>query len=354
MPIDTGYLKSIAEDIIRITSAGLLVLVDMHQDIYAQAYGGDGFPTWTMKTDGGSFSPQKNWAANLLQPAVRNCYKNFWADSEMQDRYIKALALFVRTLQDIPGVLGFDIMNEPYPHDLWKFSKFEQGILTEFYKKAQGIGANRLFFEPWMSTSSGIPSDLAFRPTRAAAYAPHYYDVFLDAGGPYRGFNKALLEKAVAIKVQEANNLGAPLVYGEFGLDPAVPGALQFLQDFNNELGRYGVGWFYWSYDKACHSGFGLLENDGKPRENMRALGTVCPTYIAGERPSFSTKGNVFRMTYEAKVTQNFPTVTLIPEHFSDILIKVNGQEFKRMDRGDTWEYSGTGPTTVEIIYKKE
>lgn len=350
---DTEYLRKVAEDITRITSAGLLVMVDMHQDIYTQAYGGDGFPIWTMKPEGGAFVAQKYWAANLLQPAVKNCYKNFWADSDMQDRYIFALDMLVRTLQVIPGVIGFDIMNEPYPHDLWKFSKFEQTILTKFYGKVQRIGANRLFFEPWMSTSSGIPSDLAFKPTRKAACAPHYYDIFLDAGKPYKWFNKALLEKAVAIKVQEANQLGAPLVYGEFGLDPSVPRAMEFLQDFNNELGKYGVGWFYWSYDKACHSGFGLLDNAGKPRENMKILGTICPTYIAGEKPSFFTKGGVFRMTYEAKVIENYPTITLIPEHFSGIIIKVNGLEVKRMDRGGTWEYSGTGPTTIEISYTR-
>jgi endoglycosylceramidase len=95
------------------------VLLDLHQDVYAKRYCCDGAPDWAIIDDGQPFQLQNLWSANYLQPAPTRAFDHFWdadgATPELQQHYAAALTALVRRFAGNPDVLGYDLMNEPFP-----------------------------------------------------------------------------------------------------------------------------------------------------------------------------------------------------------------------------------------------
>src|SRR5688572_2330687 len=44
---DEAYLDALAERVVWAGQAGLYVIIDLHQDVFGEGFGGDGFPRWT-------------------------------------------------------------------------------------------------------------------------------------------------------------------------------------------------------------------------------------------------------------------------------------------------------------------
>ena len=75
---DTAYFARIKERLDWCQELGLHVVLDMHQDLYAIGYGGDGAPDWAIIDDGEAFELQVPWELNYRQPAVIASINNFW------------------------------------------------------------------------------------------------------------------------------------------------------------------------------------------------------------------------------------------------------------------------------------
>jgi endoglycosylceramidase len=289
------------------------VIVDIHQDLYAQKFCGNGFPEWTIRDEGQVFEGCKEpWNLAYLDPAVIASYDNFWNNDTLQDKYVAMIDSVFRWVDTISNVIGVDVMNEPIP-DL--SGKFERVKLTRLYTRIQDLvkakGYRKLIvYEPWMSTSTGIPSCLKFEASAGTVYSPHYYDMFVDAQKPYGSANYEVMKKAIAVKVREAQEFKSPILYGEFG---ATPNYLDYLKDLLNEFDRYSVGWTYYSYDLPQHSAFAFIDENKNPRQTLSVLVRVYPMKIAGNKPVYNTSSNQFLLSYE-KIETNQPTVIFIPE----------------------------------------
>jgi endoglycosylceramidase len=309
---DTAYMRMTIDNVKLRGKHGIDVVVDIHQDLFSAKFSGDGFPEWMIRDNGIAFSgPTKPWNLAYLDRAVVTTFDNFWNNDTLIDAYIEMLEYVFQTLDTIPNVVGIDVFNEPFP-DL--SCKFEKKKLTNFYQRIYQMKRDRcftkqMFFEPWMSTSSGIASNLRFVPAfGGTVYTPHYYDMFIDAQKPYGPLNHELMKKAIAIKVLEANDYNSPLVFGEFG---AVNGYTDYISDFVTELDRYCAGWIYWSYDPNKYNDYGIINDDGTEKDVMKALVRIYPQKIAGSKPVFEFKNKVFTLTYDATVSAL--TVIFIP-----------------------------------------
>jgi len=328
---------------------GIQAIVDIHQDLYTQRFCGNGFPDWTVRADGKVFEGCKEpWNLAYLDPAVITAFNNFWNNDTLQDLYVAMIDSVFRWVDKIPNVLGVDVMNEPIP-DL--SGKFERVKLTRLYTRIQNMvkakGYKKLvIYEPWMSTSTGIPSCLKFAAGPGTVYSPHYYDMFVDAGKPYGPINHEIMKKAIAIKVREAQEFGSPIIYGEFGV---IPKYLDFLGDLLDEFDRYGAGWMYYSYDYPQHCAFAFIDENKNPGPTLSALVRVYPMKIAGNNPEYGINGKTFTLKYD-KIDSSQPTVIFVPETW-EITVETAGQ-YERS--GAYLLYTNTGglKQTVKITWK--
>lgn len=116
---DADYLGWVAEQVDACHRAGLHVILDAHQDLYAQAHS-DGAPAWATLTDHG-FDPTDLWSdAYLVSPAVHEALDAFWANREvagrgLQDHFAEFWLAVLDEVGGHPAVVGLDLFNEPVP-----------------------------------------------------------------------------------------------------------------------------------------------------------------------------------------------------------------------------------------------
>ena len=119
---DDAYIERLAERVRWCRELGLHVILDMHQDLYSEKYGGDGAPAWACLDDGLAMGPRNpTWFLNALQPPVIRAFDRFWQNAPgpggvgLQDRFAAAWQHLARRFRDEPAVVGYDLLNEPYP-----------------------------------------------------------------------------------------------------------------------------------------------------------------------------------------------------------------------------------------------
>ena len=355
--IDTSYLRASIAKVKQIESCSLDVIIDMHQDLFAQRFSGDGFPDWMVKTDGKSFKLNNDsWSLNYLQPAVLATFDNFWNNKSEQDKYANALRIFVNTFDTLPGVIGYDIMNEPFPGACLP-NVFEAGKLSTFYqnmlKIVRPISNKLFFFEPWMSTSAGIPTFLTFKPDGLCVYEPHYYNLICESYKAYNILHKNSMQCALKTKADEARSFKVPMLLGEFGISSRSNRFNNYLIDIANVSDQYGFSWTYWAYDKQKDSGFGLLNDDSTASIQSIALQRIYPQKIAGDNPVWFYGNKRFVMEYDSKgITA--PTVIYIPSVDTSVVIVIDGKLLLVQQTGSTFVYSDTVKShrKIEITYK--
>jgi endoglycosylceramidase len=279
------YVAGTVERIKWLKELGIDVIIDFHQDLYCIKYSGHGFPEWAANDGGIPFTKQQPWNMNYFEPAVVEAFNNFWKDDNLRAAYIDMMSYFLSMIK-LDNVIGFDVMNEPF---LGTVPKFEEKMLTDFYKKVQAMNASNfkmtMFFEPEIYTSGGIPSNLKFQPDRNCVFYPHYYDPLCHENKPYTKLSKWLLKRALSIKEREAQVFGTPLMVGEFGISPKVKRYIDYLNDFVSITNKGMIGWTYYTYDRTDWSGFGILNPDGSETETLKSLISLYPQKIAGSNP---------------------------------------------------------------------
>ena len=150
------YLVLIKEIIDSLYSRGIYVILDFHQDIAHEIYGGDGFPDWALAVDGKNKLPKpsnlrdKKWQmAYMINKSVRHTLKSFWQNDLTNDvagiknfpvrthleKTIGQTVKFFKTINNNeghPAILGIEPFNEPHPVGIDP-EKFEQEFLYKYY-----------------------------------------------------------------------------------------------------------------------------------------------------------------------------------------------------------------------------
>ena len=118
---DKKYLDFMEQQLDLAAQAGIAVILDMHQDLYAQRYA-DGAPDWAVLTDI-PFTPTALWSdAYLTSQAVQQCWDAFWSDQPapqtgigLQQHFAATWRMLAQRFGGHPALLGYDILNEPAP-----------------------------------------------------------------------------------------------------------------------------------------------------------------------------------------------------------------------------------------------
>lgn len=286
---DEDYFAGLDEIITRASRQGIAVFLDMHQDLYAEQFE-DGAPDWATVTNGAEHVRTELWSESyLLSDAVQTAFDSFWDNAPaadgvgIMDHYIALWRHIAERYADHPYVVGYDIMNEPFPGSRAKeimgallgtiaelkpeigdpmealcdeqkkyelFSSlddvsmleqilsavepvtadYEEHTLNPFYDRvARAIREvdrkSFIMLESNYFANAGIPSHL--RPAvdergeviPHQVYAPHGYDIFVDTD-MYSGDDTTRIDLIFASLGATAEQLGLPVLVGEWGCFP--------------------------------------------------------------------------------------------------------------------------------------
>ena len=79
---DRAYVQRVAADPAELAKRGIFTMVDFHQDLYNERFGGEGWPDWATLDDGVPAEPLAGFPALLLhQPRANRAFDNFWANA---------------------------------------------------------------------------------------------------------------------------------------------------------------------------------------------------------------------------------------------------------------------------------
>lgn len=312
---DEEYLKGLDERIKWAKENNIYVILDMHQDLYGEGIpGGDGAPKWATLDEGKRHASLGFvWSdAYLVSPKIHAAFDNFWNNSPgpdgvgIQDRFALAWQHLARRYADEPAVIGFDLLNEPFPgsdvldaviatfpvlrqvltpdslsgksimeklSDMSTYKAildaaggvcqtFEREKLTPMFQRV-GEAIRKvdrrhiLFIAPCVFTNPGIPS--ALEPVLGEdgqvdphqAFAPHAYDITVDSPNP-EDANSSRLSLIFERHAETARRLGMPFVVGEWGAFYGSPNVIPVARAYAHEFEKYLAGDTYWDF----HEGF--------------------------------------------------------------------------------------------------
>ena len=120
---DGDYIDAIRSTERMLASHGIFSLLDFHQDLYNEKFGGEGFPDWAVLDDGLPAEPLTGFPTTYLtSPGLNRAFDNLWANADgpggvpIQARYAAAWARVADGVQATTRESsGYDLMNEPWP-----------------------------------------------------------------------------------------------------------------------------------------------------------------------------------------------------------------------------------------------
>jgi endoglycosylceramidase len=251
--IDWGYVNSIGQVVRDLTREHVYVLLDFHQDGYGPGLGDNGFPAWMQITDG---LPNPNVgfpAYYVANPALQRAFENFYANRPgpggigLQDYFVQGLRAIVGRFAYDPRVLGYELLNEPWPGADWAgcfaatgCPAIEQARLRPFYAKATEAvrritRRQQVFVEPFSTFNfGGGPTTLPGVGSNDGL-ATHSY----AGNGPGEASVRDL-------SIAAAERDDSALLVTEFGATGDPLPIRRLLDGFDAR----GVSWAFWAYNE--------------------------------------------------------------------------------------------------------
>jgi hypothetical protein len=312
---ERGYLDRIAAVVDVCARRGILVLIDFHQDAFSKEIGQDGAPRWVLDLllGPGNYpylgGPLDDLAARRFAPATLAAFREFFADRDgIQDRFAAAAAVVARGFRRARGVVGYEIMNEPFA----LVAGGTQVQLDAFHLRVataiRGVDRRHLVvFEPdtIRNVTNRAPVPDAPFPVPGAMYAPHIYTGVFD-GLDFSSGDPALLAPSMERAATEAAAWGAPLLVGEYGIDPGSPVANRWITaqlDLQDRLRAHST---FWLWEEISSGRWGLYDGEsaqgGERVERTRALSRVYARAVPGTvlEHTFDDAANTLRLRYRA------------------------------------------------------
>ena len=337
---DEAYLTRVDAAVQCAADAGMLVLIDLHQDGYSKEIGEDGAPLWAIKPPptmllGG---PLTDLGDRRLSAQVQAAFRTFFElgdPSGLQARFNAMLAHVAARYADHPAVIGFEIFNEPLATDP-ELNAFH----IEAARASRAAAPDKLvFFEP---TSVRNLTDFAARspsafPIAGAVYAPHIYTfVFQSNQTAFQNATPAQLEASVLGTREEATAWKTPLFIGEFGCgpNPNDPAADRWMQTQGQLHDRYFASNAFWVWKENSQASWGVYQHDEASdtwTERPQVVGWISRVHaarIAGTPTLVESSAAGDSIHVELSAPTSAPHLIYVPERFvSTTKVRCDGSE---------------------------
>jgi endoglycosylceramidase len=242
-----GYVASIKHTVATLARAGVYSLLDFHQDQLNAEFGGEGFPAWSLETDGLPIAAFPFPSGYTSSPALAAAFDNLWTDQPgpggvgLQQRYAAAWRYVAARFADDPSVLGYDLFNEPWPAD---GTDTELGALySKVIAAIRSVDRRHLiFYEPFALFNFGLQTTLPHFPDPRLGLSFHDYCLADPATDPTECASDE--EQPVVNALARSSATGDAVVETEFG-------ATDDLSDLARVEGiadAHGISWIEWSY----------------------------------------------------------------------------------------------------------
>ncbi len=269
---------------------GMRTIVDLHQDVYAENFCGDGFPDWTIPDP--KPAPHHDcptWFNGYATPDVIGAFDRFWASgSTVRVQFDAMWDRLVARHRDRPGVIGFEILNEP-SNGSADSATFEATTLTTFFtEEAARVRAaapqSLVLFEPINVASGSVTSALERPAGDGLVFAPHYYQATTLA--PHGDGNPDSVRAALDTWQSYGTRWSVPVILGEFGSSHLSDSAADYLSAHFDALDALGMSGTEWEYSTAAEAWnaevFGVADADGSEFPVVSAIIRPHARAIAG------------------------------------------------------------------------
>ena len=333
---DDAYLASIQQTVNILAAHGIRSILDFHQDLYNETFQGEGAPAWAV-LDGGLPNPALgfpfNYFANLAEDKA---WDNFYANAKasdgvgLEDHFAATWAHVAATFAGNDAVLGYELLNEPWPGTAWEACAvpvagcpaFDKKLTALYQKVTDAIRTQDahhiVWIEPNVLFSYFDANHLGKVNDPEVGFAFHDYCA-TESELKTNTLCSTLdtVSFAFALAYPKANKV--PALLTEFGAtdDTANLAEVAALAD------KQMIGWTEWAYtgnDITSSSS----DRPGARRSNpellptgsnvntakLKTLAEVFPQAIAGTPKAYSFSKGVFTLSYTtAKVGGGlFPT----------------------------------------------
>src|SRR3954471_18252295 len=263
---DDAYLAKIAQTAALLEKHGIAPLLDFHQDMYNERFQGEGWPDWAVLDDGLPAEPQAGFPGNyLVQPGLNRAFDNFYANAAgpggvgIGDRYASAWGHVASRFAGDDGILGYDLVNEPWPGNGWQqcanpagCPAFDQGAFAAFYRRTikairAGDARHLTWYEPVSIFNDGADTNLPKFDDAHLGMSWHNYCVAGDVSGSGGGGGEGCgaTERVVFQNAaKHSQTTGDANLLTEFG----ATDDFDTLRRIINRADEFMDGWQYWAY----------------------------------------------------------------------------------------------------------
>ena len=331
---DEAYLRRISRTQRQLARQGVFSQLDFHQDLYNERFEGEGWPDWAVLDDGVSAEPLTGFPSSYItSPGLNRAFENFWANAPgpggvgIGDRYAQAWRHVAARFRGRPYVMGYDLLNEPWPGNIWTSCAqtegcptFDSGPFRQFYERT--IAAIRradrrslIWYEPNVLFNFGSDTNVGNLGDPRLGFSYHVYCLSAATGGGNSAscdqFDRMVFGNADA----HAEETGSALLLSEFGAtdENAVNERIAATAD------EFMVSWQSWHYcgcdDPTTQAGPGsptqaiVLDPARAPRgpnlkhAKLRVLARPYPQAVAGTplRFNFEPQRRRFELVFSTR-----------------------------------------------------
>ena len=388
---DDAFISAWVGQLDELSAHGIFTLLDVHQDQFGAKYVGNGLPDW-MGIDNGFPNTQQGFPAGYFaNPAMNRAFDNFWSNVDgpdgtaLQDHYAEGLRRVAAAASGKPGLLGYDIFNEPWPGSEFPtcaqpagcppVAGFDARALTDFSIRAiAGIRAadstHLAFYEPNLIFDFGAVTWHGDTGDPNAGFSFHNYCLPGALGAPPQLDAACETEEGLVFGNAEAHSetTGDALLMTEFGATEEIGifDRLVRLADENM------VGWHVWTYTNYFNGGQSqnqsLVFDTTQPpagsnvdTEMLEALVRPYPQLVAGtpQAYGYDAAERRFEMTYSttlpngSRAAESLETEVFVPElHYGaeSWHAEVSGAEIVRVEAQRLVLRNCSGENEVEVV----
>ena len=362
-----AYLAKVARTVDLLGRQHVYTLLDMHEDLYAAAFTGEGAPTWAVCTGSKPIVlASGRWSRNYADASLGVAVRHFWSNDvvgNLQGQFDLVWRTVAHYFADNPWIVGYDPLNEPFSPEVSAVrsalpSVQSVELATElecFYTGradpgVEAAGRPALGCPPHDPRVGLVPTIEAADPHHLVFVEPDIYGVphatpsmlgpmpfprlvfnfhdYCSARSPVTG-DPTTLDACVGQELQSLSRLeqerpllathaqpgGPPAFMSEFGAtrDRAL------VQQLTEAADPYALGWAYWSWkyydDPTGSADEALVGLHGRLSPTAAALSATYAQAIAGTPMSVSSTplSGQFDLLYAPTPGTGAPTLLDVP-----------------------------------------